>query len=449
MLIFSFPHAYSDLKLGVLSFVSRLGWLLVAKEKIELVPRRNNLFHHMGSVCEEFDVLDLSAGRYLLRYSGNDLVFESFGAPVVGGKFLLRIEADANLNMEAVAMTPKGEELYRAPYQHPVYIGDCHLALSSDTEWRVFDMKGEVVFSIIRPRSDRNRGEARFSKPLFFFPLGLGEEYEVYDVERERATGVRRFNGAILAVLDLSDSSVLVADYVGIQRFQIVNGEFEISPMYVFESPVSEETRVLAWVDDRNAYFAFDIYEAQSLLTLPLNGEPVQRLLFPAEWRMDDGDYGFKEGFNILSLARRYHTFDRAKLIWAPEETLSQASFYLDMSNDIEIEQTASAVKGKHGYCIRVKDKSVNKAIRSAASELSRLIHETCDHPLGWEGNILDKKFDGKFHVEIHSPDKPSEFEREYLVNFVAEFRDNLYFKPAKSKASLAVEVVWKEWKAA
>lgn len=449
MLIFSFPHAYSNLKSSVLSFVSRLGWLLVTKEKTELVPQKDNFFHHIGNVGGEFDVLDLSAGRYLLRYNGNDLIFESFGAPVVGRKFLLRIEADTNLKMEAVAMNPKGEELYRAPYQHPVYIGDCHLALSSDTEWRVFGMRGEVIFSIIRPRSDRNRGEARFSKSLFFFPLGLGEEYEIYDVERERATGVRRFNGAILAVLELPDGSVLVVDYVGIQRFQIVSGEVEVSPMFAFESPLGEETRVLAWVDDRHAYFAFDIYEAQSLLTLPLNGEPVQRLLFPAEWRMDDGDYGFKEGFNILPLARRYHTFDRAKLIWAPEETLSQASFHLDISNDIETEQTASTVKGKHGYCIRVKDESVNKAIRSAASELSRIIHETCDHPLGWEGNILDKKFDGQFRVEIHSPDKPSEFEQGYLVKFVGEFRDNLYFKPAKSKASLAVEVVWKEWKAA
>lgn len=448
MMVFSFPHVYNGAKTGALDFVADIGLLIVTRDRIELVPPSSYEDPVAGDISGPFLVLRLSSRRYLACYKSN-VEFNSRYKPEASENYILTTEEDESSNIEIVVIKPTGEELFRLPYLFSNYVGSRHLALGSDTEWRVFNMKGEVVFSIIRPRSDRNRGEARFSKPLFFFPLGLGEEYEVYDVERERATGVRRFNGAILAVLDLPDSSVLVADYVGIQRFQIVNGEVEISPMYVFESPVSEETRVLAWVDDRNAYFAFDIYEAQSLLTLPLNGEPVQRLLFPAEWRVDDGKYGFKQGLNFLPLARRYHTFDRAKLIWTPEETLSQASFNLDISDDIEIEQAASTVKGKHGYCIRVKDESVNKAIRSAASELSRLIHETCDHPLGWEGNILDKKFDGKFHVEIHSPDKPSEFEREYLVNFVAEFRDNLYFKPAKSKASLAVEVVWKEWKAA
>lgn len=443
MMVFSFPHVLSDRRVGALSFVDQIGWLLVTREKIELVSVREDSYRYIGNTRGAFDVLALPGKRYLSRYNENEFIFESFGDPAVGKNFLLRIEADEKYNMEAVVMKPTGEELYRAPYQHPKHLGTHHLALSSDTEWRIYNMTGQVVFSIIRPVSGNNRGVARFSKSLFFFPLSPGEEYEVYDVEGERATGVRRFNGVILAVQDLPDGSVLVVDLAGIQRFQIVGGEIEVSPVLTFESAVDEDIQVLTWVDDRNTYLAFDIYEAQSLLTLPLNGEPAQRLSFPNEWRIDGGTYGFKEGFNILPLARRYHTFDRAQLIWTPGETLSQDSFRLDISDNIEIEQTSSVVKGKHGYCIRVKDKSVNKAIRSAASELSRLIHETCDHPLGWEGNILDKKFDGQFRVEIYSADRPSEFEQGYLTKFLAEFREVLYFKPAKSKASLAVEVVW------
>ncbi|UEG63240.1 hypothetical protein [Stutzerimonas chloritidismutans] len=443
MLIFNFPHAFSDQGAGVLSFVNEMGWLQVTQGEIGLIPPKDGSYHYIGDASGEFQVVALPGKRYLSRYNESEFIFESFGDPAVGKSFLLRIEVDEKYNMEAVVMKPTGEELYRAPYQHPKHLGTHHLALSSDTEWRIFNMTGQVVFSIIRPASSNNRGVARFSKPLFFFPLSPGEEYEVYDVEAERATGVRRFNGVILAVQDLPDGSVLVVDFAGIQRFQLVDGGIEVSPVLTFESAVGEETRVLTWVDDRNVYLAFDIYEAQSLLLLPLNGEPSQWLPFPTEWRIDGGTYGFKEGFNILPLARRYHTFDRAQLIWTPEEMLSQDSFHLDISDNIEIEQTASAVKGKHGYCIRVRDKSVNRAIRSAASELSRLIHESCDHPLGWDGNILDKKFDGQFRVEIYSADRPSEFEQRYLTKFVAEFREVLYFKPARSKASLAVEVVW------
>lgn len=446
MMIFSFPHVLSDRRVGALSFVDQIGWLLVTREKIELVSVREDSYRYFGNTRGAFDVLALPGKRYLSRYNESEFIFESFGDPVVGSNFLLRIEVDERYSMKAVVMKPTGEELYRSPYQPPCHLSDHHLALSSHDEWRILNMTGQVVFSIIRPASSNNRGVARFSKPLFFFPLTPGEEYEVYDVEGGGATGIRRFNGVILAVQDLPDGSVLVVDFAGIQRFQIVDGGIEVSPVLTFESAVGEETRVLAWVDDRNAYLAFDIYEAQSLLLLPLNGEPSQWLPFPTEWRIDGGTYGFKEGFNILPLARRYHTFDRAQLIWAPEETLSQDSFHLDISDNIEIEQTASTVKGKHGYCIRVRDESVNKAIRSAASELSRLIHETCDHPLGWDGNILDKKFDGQFRVEIYSLDRPSEFEQGYLTDFVAKFREALYFKPAKSKASLAVEIAWRNF---
>jgi hypothetical protein len=443
MIIFSFPHGYNGVEAGGLDFVADIGSLIVTSDSVKLVAPLDDIDLVAGEISGSFRVLRLASKLYLACYGDEEFKFKSRSSPSACENYLVATEEDESSNKEIVVIDPSGEELYRVPYQYPKHLGDRHLALGSDSEWRIFDMSGQVVFSIIRPVSGNNRGVARFSKPLFFFPLSPGEEYEVYDVEGERATGVRRFNGVILAVQDLPDGSVLVVDFAGIQRFQVVDGEIEVSPVLTFEAAVDEETRILTWVDDRNAYLAFDIYEAQSLLTLPLNGEPAQRLSFPNEWRIDVGDHGFKEGFNILPLARRYHTFDRAQLIWTPGETLSQDSFRLDISDNIEIDQTASVVKGKHGYCIRVKDKSVNKAVRSAASELSRLIHETCDHPLGWEGNLLDKKFDGQFRVEIYSADRPSEFEQGYLTKFVAEFREVFYFKPAKSKASLAVEVVW------
>lgn len=443
MIIFSFPHGYYGAEVGALDFATDISSLIVASDNIKLAAPLDAIKLVAGRVSGPFRILRLANKLYLACYGDREFKFKSSSSPSACENYLVATEGDELSIKEIVVIAPDGEELYQIPYQYQKHLADHHLALGSDTEWRIFNMRGQVVFSIIRPASGNNRGVARFSKPLFFFPLSPGEEYEVYDVEGERATGVRRFNGVILAVQDLPDGSVLVVDFAGIQRFQIVDGGIEVSPVLTFDSAVDEETRVLAWVDDRNAYLAFDIYEAQSLLLLPLNGEPSQWLPFPTEWRIDGGAYGFKEGFNILPLARRYHTFDRAQLIWTPGETLSQDSFRLDISDNIEIEHTASAVKGKHGYCIRVKDKSVNKAIRSAASELSRLIHETCDHPLGWDGNILDKKFDGQFRVEIYSLDRPSEFEQGYLTEFVAKFREVLYFKPARSKASLAVEVVW------
>lgn len=448
MIIFSFPHGYNGAKVGALDFVANIGSLVVNSDSVKLIAPLDDIDLVAGEVSGSFQLFRLPDKLYLACYDDGEFKFKSRYLPAACEDYLVIVREDESKeessNKQLVVIKPNGEEFYRLPYQHySRYLGNRYLALGDDIAWRVFDMGGREVFSIYRPSDNRNLGEARFSKPLFFFPLSRGEEYEIYDVERERATGVRRFSGAILTVLDLPDGSVLVADSAGIQRFHVIDGEIEVSPVLTFESAVDKEARVLTWVDNRNAYLAFDIYEAQSLLTLPLNGEPAQRLSFPNEWRIDVGDHCFKEGFNILPLARRYHTFDRAQLIWTPGETLSQDSFRLDISDNIEIEQTASAVKGKHGYCIRVKDQSVNKAIRSAASELSRLIHETCDHPLGWDGNILDKKFDGQFRVEIYSADRPNEFEQGYLTKFVAEFREVLYFKPAKSKASLVVEVVW------
>lgn len=131
-------------------------------------------------------------------------------------------------------------------------------------------------------------------------------------------------------------------------------------------------------------------------------------------------------------------------LVWKPGEALDSALLKEALSADRVVSEMPSQAKGKHGFHIKISDPSVNNAVRSAASEICRLIGESCSGAYNQAEAVIDRKFDGHFLVEITSTEQPNDFERDYLPQIVEYHRDQGGLSPAGSRLTLQPpEIVW------
>ena len=105
---------------------------------------------------------------------------------------------------------------------------------------------------------------------------------------------------------------------------------------------------------------------------------------------------------------------DGGIMIWPAGASLSEELFEEILSTNLEITEIPSETKGKKTLHIKIQDRSVNNAVRSAASVICRHLGESCKGPYNLAESVSNRKFDGQFHVEIWSPQEPNEFEREY-----------------------------------
>ena len=174
----------------------------------------------------------------------------------------------------------------------------------------------------------------------------------------------------------------------------------------------------------------------------------MEELHWSSGWRFSHAPYqvDYHVGSrNYLPLQRQGLLADDAALCWTPDEPLTPALFDADLSPQREVSQTPSATKGKHGYRLRIRDSSVNRAVRTAAFELGRLLGECCSGAFNsdWP-QISDRKFDGHFAIDICCDETPSDFERDYLPGMLRYFREDGGLSPAGSRASLQpLELRW------
>lgn len=330
----------------------------------------------------------------------------------------------------------------------PRHIGPTAMVFTDSKSAHVYSPQGEVVASFtLQGHGVGVQPLAHFTDRLAFLRTdGDGPAYQMFDLQRLEANGPLAVAGAIFGVRSLPDGSTLVVDAEGIHRLGRDGGSGE--PPYLlhrFEAALdTERAKLLLWHDPQHAYVAIDHdRDHQTLLAVPLagNGARVQELRWSDTWAITLHG-GFLAGQNYLSLKRKALLADNALLLWATGQALSPALLQADASPVVEVAQVPSATKGKHGYRLRIEDTCNNRAVRSAALELGRLLGEACFGPYQQTDEVLDRKFDGHFHMEIATSREPTDFERGFLLAYVGYFRDAGHLSPAGSKARLAPPAV-------
>lgn len=354
---------------------------------------------------------------------------------------------------EYIAMTITGDELFTLPkWYREIYCEEEYLITGHEDQWEIYSLNGERIYTC----AGRSHGEfAPRGKvcPIACFFESTTERgiYQIFDLKRQRPTAQISVDILILGILQICESRILVVDHSGF--FFISLGDtgvkteekhfFQISDPLIKEEFRPQSAKI--WSDGTYAYIAIETSlneDVHLLISVSLeDGKPIQQISWKNEWAVI-GNAGFICNHNHLQLRRRQVMSDGGVMIWPAGAPLSEDLFKEVLSPNLEATETPSETKGKKTFHIKIHDRSVNNAVRSAASVICRHLGESCKGPYNLSESVNNRKFDGQFHVEIWSPQEPNEFEREYLAKLVEFQRYYGGLSPAGSRLGLKVPKV-------
>lgn len=313
----------------------------------------------------------------------------------------------------------------------------------------IYRPDGELHARYTLQRHGAGRQElAHFTDALAFLRTGnTPSTYQLFDLRSLQARGLLPVAGAILGVCALPDGSNLWVDAEGMHRLAPQGQDPSPQTLHRFPEPLDVgQAKLLLWHDTQRIYAAIDHdRERQSLIALPLDGvnATVQEMEWSDTWIIAFQG-GFLAGQNYLQLKRKTLLADNAVVLWQPGDVLSPALLQTDASPVVEVSQTRSTVKGKHGYRLRIQDACPNRAIRCAALELGRLLGDTCKGAYQQGDDVPDRKFDGCFTIDIATASAPTAFEQAFLPAYLAYYRDIGDLSPEGSRARLApLAITW------
>lgn len=354
-----------------------------------------------------------------------------------------------------VARRWDGELIFQMPYYYAKrYLAPAAIALGDDKRWAVYDLAGTKLEEIAGVDRSERRWRPRFTDDLFFFRTTEEPTYQVYDVAQRAFTGSVTVVDGLVGVLALPGVGTLLVDAEGVKLLgsSASNSGSALQMLHRFDTPMDADGNdFLGWHDATRAYMAFTGWlQPQVLLAIPLGGvgqagsSPAQaeELRWDTPWEITHR-CGLVDGLNYLTLQRKDLLAESALLMWRPGEPLAHALFEPHLSPVVRVTQPPSPRKGKHGYLIEIEDaSSTNRAVRSAAFELGRLLSESCSGPYNNAQVIPDRQFDGQFHIDITCTAEPDELERGYLTDYIQYFRHWGGLSPAGSRAALADPVI-------
>lgn len=350
-----------------------------------------------------------------------------------------------------VARRWNGELIFQMPYYYAKrYLAPVAIALGDDNRWTVYDLAGTKLEEIVGVDRSERRWQPRFTDGLFFFRTTEEPIYQVYDVEQRAFTGTINVVDGLVGVLALPCGNTLLVDAEGVKLLGSSSAGSALQTLHRFDMPLDADgNNFLGWHDTTRAYMAFTGWlQPQVLLAIPLSSvgqagpAQAEELRWDTPWEITK-QCGLVDGLNYLTLQRKDLLAESALLMWRPDEPLTHALLEPHLSPVVRVTQPPSPKKGKHGYRIEIEDaSSTNRAVRSAAFELGRLLGESCSCPYNNAQAIPDRKFDGQFHIDITCAAEPDELERGYLTDYVQYFRYWGGLSPAGSRTALADPVI-------
>jgi hypothetical protein len=416
---------------------------LVSATEVKLVPPAATYLRFATSKAEVFNVYRKTGSTVIT--SGKEWYTRDL---FVGGNetYCMLMSVDSEGNEFYGVHDWSGNELGRLP----LIIGDEYfastwVALSKEKTSQLFSLQGEKLGHLQAITVSVGRQQPIFFTERFaLFKHALGSDYQIYDVSKQQLTSTISVSEAVCGVVQSASGLTYLVDAQGIKQLNYDGESATLEPRHVFDTPLDiDQAKVRLWCDEQHLYVAINRDgESQALISVALKDTAeVQVLSWSAPWVINFQG-GFVGGYNYVTLRRDVLLSDNAVLLWKTGQPLSPELLDFDLSPVVEVSQATSSTKGKHGYRLRIEDTSCNRAIRSAAYELGRVIGESCSGAYNESETILDRKFDGQFHIEIATPVAPSEFEQAFLPAYIQYFRKFGGLSPAGSKASLAEPII-------
>jgi hypothetical protein len=347
-----------------------------------------------------------------------------------------------------------GSSLFSLPYifHDETFFGRDLFVMGDEKQWSIYDLQGHTINTFAGGGESDRSGYSFFTESYYFFRTRDAYVYQVYETATRSFCRNISFETPLLGVLQLPDGCLLALDCLGIRRISRVGEALCSEVLYSFSTPIDcHFADALLWHDSGRVYIGLNTYVGlysggnHQLIALSLSDNSViETVRWVDDWEITNR-CGFVGGKNYLTLQRKYLLSDGAILLWGADEPLTSLILQPDVSPHCLVSQSASSKKGKHGYRIEVQDASVNRAIRTAALHIGRLLSESCKGAYNHNSReILDRKFDGQFSIEIRSTTAPNEFEQAYLPDLIEYFRYWGGLSPAGSNGSLLVpEVTW------
>lgn len=354
---------------------------------------------------------------------------------------------------EYVAMTMAGDELFKLPYRpDEVFCEENNIIAGHNDQWKIYSLDGQMIYSCEGRVHWQHYPLGRIcSKACFFESPKQDGSYQVFDLIRQKPAAQIKVDGTILGVLPIRENRIIVVDHSGLFAISINDAGISMGEKHNFQIQTDlniaefNPRGAKIWSDGVYAYIATEspFNDGVHLLVSASleDGKPIQQISWENEWAVI-GNAGFICNHNHLQLRRRQVMSDGGVMIWPAGALLSEDLFKEVLSPNLEATEIPSETKGKKTFHIKIHDRSVNNAVRSAASVICRHLGESCKGPYNLSGSVNNRKFDGQFHVEIWSPQEPNEFEREYLAKLVEFQRYYGGLSPAGSRLGLKVPKV-------
>lgn len=354
---------------------------------------------------------------------------------------------------EYVAMTMAGDELFKLPYRpDEVFCEENNIIAGHNDQWKIYSLDGQMIYSCEGRVHWQHYPLGRIcSKACFFESPKQDGSYQVFDLIRQKPAAQIKVDGTILGVLPIRENRIIVVDHSGLFAISINDAGISMGEKHNFQIQTDlniaefNPRGAKIWSDGVYAYIATEspFNDGVHLLVSASleDGKPIQQISWENEWAVI-GNAGFICNHNHLQLRRRQVMSDGGVMIWPAGALLSEDLFKEVLSPNLEATETPSETKGKKTFHIKIHDRSVNNAVRSAASVICRHLGESCKGPYNLSESVNNRKFDGQFHVEIWSPQEPNEFEREYLAKLVEFQRYYGGLSPAGSRLGLKVPKV-------
>ncbi|WP_431482973.1 hypothetical protein [Pseudomonas solani] len=416
---------------------------IVSSMEVKLVPPEATYLRFATSKAEVYNVYRKTGSTIIT--SGKEWQTRDL---FVGGNetYCMLMSVDAEGNEFYGIHDWSGNEMGRLPLiVGDEYFASTWVALSKEKATQLFTLQGEKLGHLQAITVSVGRQQPIFFTERFaLFKHALGSDYQIYDVSKRQLTATISTSKALCGVVQSASGLTYLVDAQGIKQLNYDGESATLETRHVFETPLDiDQAKVRLWCDEQHLYVAVNRDgESQVLISVALKDAPeVQALSWSAPWVINFHG-GFVGGYNYVTLRRDVLLSDNAVLLWKTGQPLSPELLDFDLSPVVEVSQTRSSAKGKHGYRLRIEDTSPNRAIRSAACELGRLLSESCSGAYNQSETILDRKFDGQFHIEIATPVAPSVFEQAFLPAYIQYFRKFGGLSPAGSKASLADPII-------
>lgn len=354
--------------------------------------------------------------------------------------------ADAEGNKFYGVYDWSGSELGRLPFiVGDKYFASTWVALSKEKTSQLFTLQGEKLGHLQSITVSVGRQQPIFFTERFaLFKHASGSDYQIYDVSKRQLTATISVSEAVCGVVQSASGLTYVVDAQGIKQLDYDGESATLEPRHLFDTPLDiDQAKVRLWCDEQHLYVAINRDGgSQVLISVALkDASEVKVLNWSAPWVINFQG-GFLGGYNYVTLRRDVLLSDNAVLLWKAGQPLTAELLEFDLSPVVEVSQTTSSVKGKHGYRLRIEDTSSNRAIRSAAYELGRLLSESCSGAYNESEEIMDCEFDGQFHIEVTTSIAPDEFEQAFLPSYLRYFRTFGVLSPEGSKASLADPII-------